>query len=1053
MTQKAVHAKTGLLSRITHDLLYHTPRVVGGWLADLKMSRLALPALKIADKNGPATLRMLRQLEKMSRIAGNFDAAEDYKARLANGKLLKRIRLKDFHRIFVRLAQLEKMDRTAPFEVGRLISREIVQESGRRRLLKAALAVRKKYPRSVYLIHIVTMCEAMKGEYRKASQTVARELQRPHLADNPIEKRRFTALRNCWRTVDQIARDQMDFVDDSMNYGNIVDKGELKAEQLTADSVENGQQPDSTNYKEALVEKEVFEQEAATTQDAEQQALPEVTQQLLRFKEHYLQGRLHTEYLDACDRDFHEAPTLQTKLNVIGEMLRQGVRRVTSYADAYDLARKRVLELIEENPDIFQRSDKKAGGPRQVVSELCAMLNLTRKLGLTDESEQIIRRCVSLSRKVMYQPSIWPAAAEISSEMADIKHANTIIAHVAHLQPTRALDVKSYFRWAKSSGRYKDAVAMFNTLPQRFRLMPCSLEYVNIVERQGRFKDAVTIVYNIYGQLLSQPGRFSPTLSYQLINRIGELKFLEKTATIFSSVPQPRNPKGVVLVSPRNISQLRLYPIQVLMEMKRQGWAVVPTVEGLLPIEKTGIAVIDAMNGAVMRMSSIHPSRAKILPDVADFTFEPATGRLRWGDLDLSHPIWEDAAINRRCYNVDYGCPSLQRYISGLASWTRCTARVLDYALGVQQQTGLRFATMSLYNNRLPDSLHRFFCDRRGNSETFFFLHAANGYQNYFTNFSTNVSQRLVLRNMTRYKNVRSASFPVPENFERYYEERRLEAPEMLERFENVTRVKRSTSGVKIPPPEALEAREKIAAWRAKGGKVACAFGKVVCDSGLPFDGGPAHANMQDWINHCVDAVDGSNTLLLIKPHPHEMNNEIATFPNELFTDLIKNPSSENVMVLGHRWFDMHDMEQLIDIGLIYNGTTTIELGIMGIPCILAGHFAPIDYPIGHPVPKDRADFERMLRFEKPIVMAEDIRERAACWLTYMASDNFTLPYRYHTRPVTNKTLYPPTWYSEDLKKTDDPAVLELTARALGTGKEPGAENSHIFVPPMQLSA
>ncbi|MBP1857791.1 hypothetical protein [Rhizobium herbae] len=1041
-------AKGGTLSRLKRDLLYHAPRLLGGWLSARSLPRLALATLKIADSNGPATLKMLRQLERTSRLSGQFTAAEEYRLRRQNGELINYAKTKNFQSIFERLAQLEKVEQPAPIEVGRLISREIVTEGGRRVLLKAARAVRKKHPRSVYLIHIVTMCEAMQGDYRKASQTLVRELARPHLADNPKEKRRFTALRNCWRTVDQIARDQMDFADDSSSTSTVVEASDTKADLQSGSLLGDGEQSLETASYVNIAEG------AEAAPESQAQALPESTRQLLRFKEHYLQGRLHSEYLEACDRDFQEAPTLIAKLHVIGEMLRQGVRRVTSYADAYDLARTRMLELVAEHEGIFGRNVRKAGGQRQVVSELCMMLNLSRKLGLAEESAQIIRRCLTLSKKPGYQPLIWAAAAEISAEAEDMRHANKIISNVSHILPLRALDIKSYFRWAKSSGRYKDAVAMFDKLPENFRVMPCCLEYVNIAERQGRFKQALDIVYDIHGQMLSEPGRFSPTLSYQLINRIGELKFLDKTAKIFASVPQPRRPKGVVLVSPRNISQLRLYPIKVLVEMKKQGWAVIPTVEGLLPIEKTGIRAIDAMNGAVMRMSAIHPSRAKILPDVSDFTFEPAKGSLRWGDMDLSHPIWEDAAINRRCYNVDYGCPSLQRYISGLASWTRCTARVLDYAHAIQQETGLRFATMSLYNNRLPDSLHRFFCEQRGNPDTFFFLHAANGYQNYFTNFSTNVSQRLVLRNMTRHKNVRSASFPVPENFERYYQDRRFQAPEMLERFENVTKVKRSTSGVKTLPPEAVEAREKIAAWRAKGGKVACAFGKVVCDSGLPFDGGPAHTSMKDWINNCVEAVDGSNTLLLIKPHPHEINNEIATFPNEFFADLIENPSSENVMVLGHRWFDMHDMKDLIDVGLIYNGTTTIELGIMGIPCILAGHFAPIDYPIGHPVPKNRADFERMLRFESPIVAARDIRERAACWLEYMASESFTLPYRYHTRPVTNKTLYPPIWYQEDLKKRRDPAVRELTARALGTGREPGAEEVAAFPEPaMQLSA
>ena len=44
------------------------------------------------------------------------------------------------------------------------------------------------------------------------------------------------------------------------------------------------------------------------------------------------------------------------------------------------------------------------------------------------------------------------------------------------------------------------------------------------------------------------------------------------------------------------------------------------------------------------------------------------------------------------------------------------------------------------------------------------------------------------------------------------------------------------------------------------------------------------------------------------------------------------------------------DLAEIVDLGLVYNGTTAVEMGLLEIPCLLAGHFAPIDYPIGHPV-------------------------------------------------------------------------------------------------------
>lgn len=527
------------------------------------------------------------------------------------------------------------------------------------------------------------------------------------------------------------------------------------------------------------------------------------------------------------------------------------------------------------------------------------------------------------------------------------------------------------------------------------------------------------------------------------MTRIGELAFLQRTARVLGKVPQPQDPKGVIFILARNISQLRSYPLMVLRAFKRRGWAVVPLVEGLLPREKTGIEEIDILNGAISRNARLTAKAEEALPQLSNFHVNLDKGQVRWGRINLSHALWEDAAIDRRRYTIHWHCPELQNSLLQLLTWTEATGRVLQHLRTVSHKQNRRVGVISLFGHRLPDCLPRFYCDRFGHGERFFAVHAANGYQNYFTNFSTNISERFVLRNMTRHPEARSASFPLPQNFERYFKAHRAQAAEILAQQEDVTKVRRSTGDQKARAPEAEEAMARIAAWRARGGKVACAFGKVVCDSSVPFDGGPTHASMKDWINHCIRAVRGSDTLLLIKPHPHELNNQIATFPTEFFSDLIEEEIGENVIFLGHRWFDMHDMAGLMDLGVIYNGTTSVELGIMGIPCILAGHFAPIDYPIGHIAPQTRAEFETYLRFEKPAIVAPDIRERAALWLHYMRSPDFTLPYRFHARPVTNKKIYPPYWFGEDLKalQTGENATpSRLARRVLGQEAEPGGQ-------------
>lgn len=290
------------------------------------------------------------------------------------------------------------------------------------------------------------------------------------------------------------------------------------------------------------------------------------------------------------------------------------------------------------------------------------------------------------------------------------------------------------------------------------------------------------------------------------------------------------------------------------------------------------------------------------------------------------------------------------------------------------------------------------------------------------------------MRNMTRFPETRSGSFPVPSDFQAYFRKHEKFAPIILNDAIGITKVKRSTEGQKVRPEDAQQALDRILKWRENGGNVACAFGKVVCDSGVPYDGGPAHTNMKDWLNHTIDAVRDSKTLLLLKPHPHEYKEEIACFLNQYFFDLIETDIPENVILSGHRWFDINDLKEFVDLGLIYNGTTAVELGVLGIPSVLCSHFAPVDYPVGHVSPFDKADYEAYVRFEKKAEVSPRLQEQSACWLQLMGSNEVTLDYRYHARQITNKVLYPSWWFPEDIRNyliKGDPAVTELANRAI----------------------
>lgn len=947
-------------------------------------------------------------MARAAEAAGDAEAGAGFRAERLRHLMPKYLKSHDLVGILRLMAEMERTGQAAQFGAGRILADELGSEAGRARLLKAARTAHKRFKESAFLSHVIALCQAMAGEHMAAGRTLVAEINKPPPAPDWLQARRFRLLEQSWRVVDLIARERMDWADETGGYDALL-------------GGEGGAGPDRAG------------------QDAD---LPEGAETMLSFKEHALQGRLRDQYLDVCDREFEAAGDLSARLSAVQAMLRTSIRHIPDYTASFDRARQRLDSLHAELEALFIPCPQDTAAAEQQVLSLCTLLRLARRLDRPVLAARIADQLEALSATLEYLPLLWPAPAVLARDDAEMARAARIMAQVRQHPPRINRDVQNFFRWAQLAQDETGAEQMFLSLSEGMQRRAGALYYVNILQRKGRFNEAQTLLRDIHGQALANPSKLNAVSNYSLIKRAGELTFLIETADLWLSEAQPAQPRGITVIAARNIDALRRYPLMVLLELKRRGWAVVPLVQGLLPPQPTGRAEIDLLAGALTPNQHLTHAAEQAFPELDGLEADPARGHLSWAGLDLSHAVWEDAAINRRRYTLEYGCPELQSYLGMLMDWTGLMARALRYAQDLGRQTGLPVMHMSLFNARLPDALYAAYARAHGDPETFFHVHVANGYQNYFTNFSTNMSERFVLRNTTAAPETRSASFPRPENFARYYAAVQDRLPEIRARFAATPQVRRSTGDNIGRPPEAEAALARIRAWKAQGGRVACAFGKVVCDSSVPFDGGPVHQSMQDWLNHSIRAVQGSRTLLLIKPHPHELNNQIATFLTQYFTDLIDTPLGDNAMVLGHRWFDIQDLAEIVDLGLIYNGTTAVEMGLLNIPCLLAGHFAPIDYPIGHPVAESAEAFEAALRFEQPAQSAPDLADRAAVWLDYMASEDFTLPYRYHARPVTNTVMYPPWWIAEDLERyrtQGDPAIATLADRALGLAGEPGS--------------
>jgi hypothetical protein len=261
------------------------------------------------------------------------------------------------------------------------------------------------------------------------------------------------------------------------------------------------------------------------------------------LKEQALQWRMRGEYLAACLREFETAKSLGSRLGHVNAMVREGVRQIADYTESYDLARE-CFARLRDQWTLLASADP-VDSPGRVCSDLVLVLTLARKLGMEDDAARVKADILAVSARPEFRTGLWPLVAALSQDETDSVMADQIADRLAGHPLRNDSDVRAYFKWALNTSHYEDANARFERLPAGLRRANGTLYYVNILQRQGRFAEAKQHVELIQAAVLSNPSRFKAYSCYSLIKRIGELGFLERTAKIWSSVPQPRHPRNL----------------------------------------------------------------------------------------------------------------------------------------------------------------------------------------------------------------------------------------------------------------------------------------------------------------------------------------------------------------------------------------------------------------------------------------------------------------------------------------------------------------------------
>lgn len=544
--------------------------------------------------------------------------------------------------------------------------------------------------------------------------------------------------------------------------------------------------------------------------------------------------------------------------------------------------------------------------------------------------------------------------------------------------------------------------------------------HVRALMEQGDFLSAHRIVRAALNQ--TNITRRKRALLYEQQEKIA---FSLEASRILDAVPQPHLPKGVVVLGTFTDYKALAMLVPALMEVRRKGYAVVSLINGVLRQTPTGLPFIDQLIGLLPASTASRKSSHK-----NDWYVHWNEREVSCNGVNYYQGFYESLSNFFRRYVVDLNDQAVRRnffyrLVRADDSLEACNRIYRDVV-----RRGMPCIILSGDGHVVPHSIFRDFC-RAQNHPLLSYVNVNIGYENYFTNLGGRYSSTMTVTDHTLFPNHRAPFLARPDRFERWYaaekdnEVYRKRADELIQ----TNRVHAHGDGASRALIEYLQGQ------RSTGRRVVCCLGKIPIDLGVPFDGGPAHEDLKDWLNHTIDVVRGQeDILLLIKPHPHEIQPSIALDLLDGFADLIEGPIPSNVRLLGHREINNHQLAPCLDLTLMWNGSSAAELAALGVPVMMASHFGRHDYPIDLLYPTDRDDYEAFIRgglYKRP---DDETRRRAAYLIAYLETSDVTIRNDYAWRPVTNDSVGVPSWRPErvdSLLRNGDPEMARAAARIL----------------------
>lgn len=493
-----------------------------------------------------------------------------------------------------------------------------------------------------------------------------------------------------------------------------------------------------------------------------------------------------------------------------------------------------------------------------------------------------------------------------------------------------------------------------------------------------------------------------------LLYNVDKMKFSQQTTNIINSVNQPIAPKGVVFMASHNCYNTLAMMTPAIVELKKKGFAFVYLSSGMIKNQPTGVEMYDKFIDIIGKET---PTKGFYY----DWSIDWENRIVEAEGINFYQGFYERVSNQTRRYFIDLNAdPFLKKSFMDNLRYCDQFLYTIDKIFHDVTKRGIRTIVIGSNSHVTPYSIIRDYCMHK-NHPLLSYISCNVAYESYFSNLGSKFANTMCVTDMTLYPTIRAPFLARQDQFDTWYAANQNN-PNYIEQANNLLSLNRVMSSTN---DKEIEILEKLKEYKTQGKKIICAFGKVPVDLSVPYDGGPAHRGMSDWITNTVEICNEleDEVILLVKPHPHELRPEIALDLVEGFHDLIKCQINKNVILLGHQDINGKALAPMLDLALLYNGSSGVELTAQGIPVMMASYFGKHDYPITMLYPEGREqyrDFIRSLNYPSP---AQETRKRAAFLLCYLGTDEISILNQYSKRPLTNDSIGIPTWRHKKIEK------------------------------------